>query len=170
MKIYEAIICKRLSKFFEENNIISPFQAAYRRKRSAADHILTLHEIFLEYRYNKTGPRGGRSKKRLFLIFLDLKKAFDTVSRSLLFSKLFKAGIRGKMFRVIKNLFSSNLAQVLIDGFLSPTFVINRGVLQGSKLGPILFNLFINDLLDSLNNSNLGGHDRRYPNIRAWLR
>ena len=60
------------------------------------------------------------------------------------------------MFRVIKNLFSSNLAQVLIDGFLSPTFVINRGVLQGSKIGPILFNLFINDLLDSLNNSNLG--------------
>ena len=60
------------------------------------------------------------------------------------------------MFRVIKNLFSSNLSQVLIDGFLSPTFVINRGVLQGSKLGPALFNLFINDLLDSLNNSNLG--------------
>ena len=106
--------------------------------------------------YNKTGPRGGRIKKRLFLIFLDLKKAFDTVYHPLIFSKLLKAGVRGKMFRVIKNLFSSNLAQVLIDGFLSPAFVINRGVLQGSKLGPTLFNLFINDLLDSLNNSNLG--------------
>ena len=72
------------------------------------------------------------------------------------FSKLLKAGVRGKMFRVIKNLFSSNLAQVLIDGFLSPAFVINRGVLQGSKSGSTLFNVFINDLLDSLNNSNLG--------------
>ena len=60
------------------------------------------------------------------------------------------------MFRVIKNLFSSNLAQVLIDGFLSPAFVINRGVLQGSKSGSTLFNVFLNDLLDSLNNSNLG--------------
>ena len=60
------------------------------------------------------------------------------------------------MFRVIKNLFSSNPANVLIDGFLSPEFHINRGVLQGSKLGPLLFNLFINRLLECLNNSNLG--------------
>ena len=78
------------------------------------------------------------------------------VIRDLLFSKISKAGIRGKMFRVIENLFSSNPAQVLVDGFLSPTFSIDRGVLQGSKLGPILFNLFINDLLERLNNSNLG--------------
>ena len=60
------------------------------------------------------------------------------------------------MFQAIRNLFSSNPANVLVDGFLSPDFTINRGVLQGSKLGPLLFNLFINDLLDCLNNSNLG--------------
>ena len=74
MKIYEALICKRLVAYLENNKILSPFQAAYRGHRSTYDHILTLHEIFLEYRYNKTGPRGGHSKKRLFFIFLDLKK------------------------------------------------------------------------------------------------
>ena len=79
MKIYESIICKRLEKYLEKNKILSPFQAAYRRRCSTADHILTLHEIFLEYRYNKLGPRGGLSKKRLILCFLDLKKAFDSI-------------------------------------------------------------------------------------------
>ena len=92
----------------------------------------------------------------MYLCFLDLRKAFDTVTRNLLFHKLARVGVRGKILRVIQNLFSQNKANVLVDGFLSPDFSINRGVLQGSKLGPILFNLFINDLLDELNRSDQG--------------
>ena len=156
MKIYEGIICRRLSIFLEDNKIISPHQAAYRKNKSIFDHIFVLHEIFLEYRFYKKGPRGGAAKAPLYFCFLDLKKAFDTVSRDILFKKLCKAGVRGKMFRVIQNLFSCNPANILVDGFLSPEFLINRGVLQGSKLGPVLFNLFINDLLEELNHSNLG--------------
>ena len=150
------MICCRLSKFFEDHNILSTYQAAYRKNRSIFDHFLVLHELFLEYRYCKLGPRGGKSKRPLYLCFLDFRKAFDTVTRNILFSKLCTAGVRGKILRVIQNLFSRNPANVLLEGFLSPEFTINRGVLQGSKLGPILFNLFINDLLVDLNHSKLG--------------
>ena len=156
MKMYEGMISQRLSTFFEDNDILSPYQAAYRKNRSIFDHFLVLHEVFLEYRFCKLGPRGGKSKRPLYLCFLDFRKAFDTVTRNILFGKLSKAGVRGKILRIIQNLFSNNPANVLVEGFLSPDFMINRGVLQGSKLGPILFNLFINDLLEELNSSNLG--------------
>ena len=96
MKIYEGIISKRVSRFFEKHNILSPYQVAYRKNRSVFDHIFVLHEIFLEYRYYKVGPRGGNSKRTLYLCFLDLKKAFDTVIRNILFQKLCSSGIRGK--------------------------------------------------------------------------
>ena len=156
MKIYEGIICSRLSNYSEENSILSPYQAAYRKNRSIFDHFFVIHELFLEYRFYKVGPRGGRSKRPLYFCFLDFRKAFDTVIRNILFRKLYNAGVRGKLLRIIISLFSYNPANVSLDGFLSPEFTINRGVLQGSKLGPILFNLFVNDLLNDLNNPKLG--------------
>ena len=83
LKIYEGIIAKRITQYFDKHNTLSPYQVAYRKSRSAFDHILILHEIFLEYRFYKIGPRGGTSKKPLYLCFLDLKKAFDTVIRNI---------------------------------------------------------------------------------------
>ena len=156
MKIYESVIYGRIVSKFESDNIFSCAQAAYRYGRSTADHILVLQELFLEYRFCKVGPRGGKGPRSLYLCFLDLRKAFDTVPRNILFRVLFDAGITGKILRVIQDLFSSNRANVLIGGYLSRTFQINTGVLQGSKLGPVLFILFINSLLSSLEASKLG--------------
>ena len=115
-----------------------------------------LHELFLEYRLNKVGKRGGRNKKSLYLCFTDLEKAFDKVWRNRMFTKLYNIGVTGKMLRVIKDMYTGNIANVLVDNCLTGDFKLNSGVLQGSKLRPILVLVSINDLLIDLQKSELG--------------
>ena len=88
LKIYEGIIHKRLVNFLEGKQWFSKYQAAYRKSRSTVDQIFVLQELFLEYRINKTTRNGTPKKLPLYWCFMDLKKAFDTVLRGLLFLPL----------------------------------------------------------------------------------
>ena len=125
----------------EKNNFFSDGQAAYRKGRSTADHLLVVQEVFYHYRYTKEGLGKTKGKRPLYFALMDLRKAFDTVERQRLFRKLRGTGIRGKMARVIEDLYKGNRARIRIGEYLSEEFSINSGVMQGSKLGPILFNI-----------------------------
>ena len=110
----------------ESELLISNVQAAYRPRKSTADHIFVLQELFLEYRFNKFGKRGGCIKKPLYLCFTDLSKAFDKVLRNRMFRKLYNIGVKGKMHRVIKDMYTGNIANVLVDNCLTCNFAPNK--------------------------------------------
>jgi len=87
--------------------------------------------------------------KFTYLAFLDLKKAYDSVPIFNILTKLYNIGIRGNCLQFLKNLYLTSKARANVNGQLLYEFPIHRDVRQGCPLSPILFNIFINDILNN---------------------
>ena len=92
----------------------------------------------------------------MYVALLDVKKAFDTVWHTGLFHKLQKVGITGQALDFIKKWYDHSTCSVLWNGKPSRTINISQGVKQGGVLSPLLYSLYVNDLLVELENSGLG--------------
>ena len=122
-------------------------QAGFRVDRSCVDNIFTLNEIV----------QGRlREDKKTYAFFLDIQKAYDTVWRNGLWYKLWDMGVKGKMWRVIKKMYGESKSMVFLEGERSEGFSVDQGVAQGCSLSPILFSIFINDLLKEVEHTELG--------------
>ena len=137
------ILNDRLVKHLDEG------QSGFRKKRSCIDNVYTLNEIV----------QGRlREGKKTYAFFLDVQKAYDTVWRNGLWVKLWGLGVRGRMWRVIKRMYEASRSAVLLDGEKSASFSVEQGVAQGCSLSPILFSVFINDLLKEVEKAELEIH------------
>lgn len=131
---------QRLVDYLEKHNLISDRQFGFRKHFSTEHAVITLIENIIH---------GISNNKKCLAVFLDLTKAFDTVNHNILLGVMYDVGFRGVVFELFSNYLSCRMQKVKIDGILSTGMAIKTGVPQGTILGPVLFLLYINSLIDS---------------------
>ena len=137
-KMYEKIISTRLLSFLESHNILYTHQYGFRKNHSTYMPIVTLTDLI-----------SDNLEKRLhtLTVFLDFKKAFDSVDHNILLYKLNHYGIRGRALDLLKNYFTGRTQTVKFNNTFSSSQTIDTGVPQGSVLGPLFFLIYINDII-----------------------
>lgn len=137
--ILEKAIYRRMISFCEEFQLLSDAQHGFRTGRST----ITLLEDFAD------GVNEAIDGNNIALRFIiDLEKAFDTIDHSIIINKLSLIGFRGIYINLFKDYFEDRYQLVRINSTDSNRLHLRYGVPQGSILGPLLFNVYVNDISD----------------------
>ena len=145
-KMLEKVVHKSLISYFENNDLLSDNQSGFRKGYSTTKSIVELNDIIFENMNNG---------KVTAAVFIDLRKAFDTVDHSILLKKLDKMGIKSNVLLWCENYLSNRKQRTLVNGRNSNYLDVTCGVPQGSVLGPLFFLTYVNDIVNRIGNENI---------------
>ena len=137
-KIQEKVVFKSMYNFFKVHNLLTWRNSGFKPLDSAMNQlILVTHKIYMALEHGQD----------INIAFLDVSKAFDRVWHTGLIHKLKVLGITGRLLKWLTDYLDNRHQRVVINGVHSDWLIINSGVPQGSILGPLLFLVYINDII-----------------------
>lgn len=137
-KVFESIIATKLTSFLDAHHLLNLKQFAFRKGRSTADLLLL---------QSATWNRLLDSGSDTYVVALDIAGAFDRVWHQGIITKLRSLGVCGDLLQLIQDYLQGRTMQVVVNGHSSTEFPVGASVPQGSVLGPLLWNVYFNDIL-----------------------
>ena len=137
-KILERAVHNRVSNFLQSHNLLYKSQYGFRTNHSTEQALIEIQNTVIQ---------NFKSNKITAGIFLDLSKAFDCIDHTILLTKLENYGIRGTSLKWFESYLGNRYQYVVLNKTQSQTVSIDTGVPQGTILEPLLFLIYMNDLL-----------------------
>jgi hypothetical protein len=145
-KTFERVLHRRMMQYVDKFNLLDDNQNGFRPERSTEMHLLALEELLI----------GGGTD--LPVCFLDIRKAFPSVRRSSLLKALHNMGFKGAIWKVIQSMYEDNISFVECGAGKSVEYGVHNGIREGAILSPLLYIIFINELLMRIQKSQKGSH------------